>query len=319
MPDFVPLAEHIVDAILETSPGLAAYAGDHRFDDRLPDFSADAVAGDVAMLRDAGAALAYVDGDALDPEDRVDHASLFSLVDRALFELTEVREHEWNPLEHNPGNLLFGLIHRQYAPVEVRLTSIAARLSGIPDALATARAVLTDCPQIHLETAIGQFAGVATMIRDDLTPLLAEVPAFAEVLAPLQRRAINALREFVRWLRDRRDEGKGRDPRLGRRLWEARLWHTLDTELTAAEGLAGAQATVERVRAQLREATGSSDDAGIRAALGSLAAQRPDNATIVGRAAETLAEATDFVGTHGLVATCWRTQIQEDDRGCMGG
>ena len=96
--EFVPLAEHIVDAILETSPPLASFAGDHRFDDRLPDFSPEAVAGDVAMLRDASAALSQVDIDALGPDEQVDHACLLSLVERALFELAEVREHEWNPL-----------------------------------------------------------------------------------------------------------------------------------------------------------------------------------------------------------------------------
>ena len=44
MPEFVPLAERIVDALLESDPGLASYAGDHRFDDRLPDLSPGAVA-----------------------------------------------------------------------------------------------------------------------------------------------------------------------------------------------------------------------------------------------------------------------------------
>src|ERR671926_531063 len=114
--EFAPLAEHIVDALLETSPALAAWAGDHRFDDRLPDYSPDAVAGDVDMLRDASNALAMVDVDALDPRDRMDHAVLSSLVDGALFELREVREPEWNPLEHNPGGLLNKLIPRRFAP-----------------------------------------------------------------------------------------------------------------------------------------------------------------------------------------------------------
>ena len=82
----------------------ASFAGDHRFDGRLPDYSADAVvAATVAMLRDAADALSQVDDDTLDPEDRVDHQMLTSRVDRELFELTEVREHEWNPLAYNPG------------------------------------------------------------------------------------------------------------------------------------------------------------------------------------------------------------------------
>src|SRR5262245_18013288 len=230
---FVPLVEHIVDAVLETSPAMAAFAGDHRFDTRLPDYSASAVAEDVAMLRDASAALSQVDTDDLGPQEQVDHAVLLALVERAMFELTEIREHEWNPLRHNPGGLLYPLIARPYAPAEERLISIAHRLAAIPDALATAREVLSDCPRIHLETAVGQFTGTASLIRDERAPLLGQVPALAPTVEPLQQRAIAELGEFVTWLCDRAEEAGdgGRNPRLGRRLWEARLWHALHTEL----------------------------------------------------------------------------------------
>ena len=61
MPEFVPLAERIIDALLESDPALASAAGDHRFDDRLPDLSPGAVADRVAMLRDATDAMAGVE------------------------------------------------------------------------------------------------------------------------------------------------------------------------------------------------------------------------------------------------------------------
>ena len=172
MPEFVPLAESIVDAILESDPGVATYTGDHRFDDRLPDLSPGAVDARVAMLRDAADALSGIDADGLDPEDQVDHAILGAIAERGLFELSDVREHEWNPLEHNPGPLLHALISRQFAPAEERLVSLGGRLAAIPDALATARAVLRDVPRIHAETALGQFAGTAALIRDELPALV---------------------------------------------------------------------------------------------------------------------------------------------------
>jgi uncharacterized protein (DUF885 family) len=308
--DFVPLAEMIVDAILETSPALAGFAGDHRFDDRMPDLSADGVAADVAMLRDADTALSQVDSDELALPERVDHAVLQSLVERALFELTEVREHEWNPLEHNPGGLLHNLISRPYAPAEQRLTALAARLAAIPDSLATARTVLTDCPQIHLETAVGQFAGTAALIRDELKPLLEAAPALAATVEPLRQQALKELGAFVRWLREQVEvaeaAGGGRDPRLGRRLWEAKLWHTLDTELTAADVLARAEANLERVGGELRELAarltgGAATDDTVRAALGALAAEHPDDTTIVDLAKLTLEETTAFVREWDLV------------------
>ncbi|HET6214476.1 MAG TPA: DUF885 domain-containing protein, partial [Micromonosporaceae bacterium] len=83
--DFVPLAERIADAILEANPGLASFAGDHRFDDRLPDLSPDGVLAQTAMLADAACALSDVDAGALDADERVDHAVLMALVERHIF------------------------------------------------------------------------------------------------------------------------------------------------------------------------------------------------------------------------------------------
>ncbi|BBH66152.1 hypothetical protein ACTI_28370 [Actinoplanes sp. OR16] len=308
MAEFVPLAERIVDALLESDPAIATYAGDHRFDDRLPDLSASGVAGRVAMLRDAGDALSGVDPDGLDAEDQVDHAILTALVERAAFELTEVREHEWNPLKHNPGPMLHALLSRPFAPAEERLTSLAGRLEAIPDALATARAVLRDVPRIHAETAAGQFAGTAALIRAEVPALLAQAPGLRDVVEPAATAALAALGEFDGRLRGLLDSGEpGRDPRLGRRLWEARLWHTLDTELSASEVLSRARANLDRVGAELREAAaelvgGPADDDTVRRALDTIAAEHPDDTSIVGLAKLTMDETTAFVREHDIVS-----------------
>ena len=308
MPEFVPLAERIVDALLESDPNTAAYAGDHRFDDRLPDWSAPGAAGRAAMLRDAGDALTGVDPDGLDPEDQVDHAILSAQVERALFELTEVRGHEWDPLVHNPGPLLHSLIARPFAPLDERLGSLAGRLAAIPDALATARAVLRDVPRIHAETAIGQFTGTAGLIRDDLPTLLAGEPGMRATVEPAAAAALAALGEFDGWLRARLEgDDPGRDPRLGRRLWEARLWHTLDTELPAAEILDRAWVNLDRVGEALRAAAaeltgGPATDETVRRALDSIAENHPDNTTIVDLAKVTMDEAVEFVRRHDIVS-----------------
>ncbi|QDY06568.1 DUF885 domain-containing protein [Micromonospora sp. HM134] len=306
---FVPLAERIVEAVLESRPGFATSAGDHRYDDRLPDLSAPAVAADQAMLREAADALAEVDADSLDVEEQVDHALLAALVDRELFELSEIRAFEWDPLVHNPGPLLHALLARPYAPVEQRLAHLVGRLTAVPDALATARATLRDMPRVHAETAVGQFAGSAALIRDEVPLLLARAPALAGTVEPAATAAIAALDEFVGWLRAglAADAGPGRDPRLGRRRWEARLWHTLDTELGAAEVQRRAWANLDRVTAEIRAAAvelvgGPADDATVRRALDLLAAEHPDDHSIVDLASVTLDEAVDFVRAHDLVS-----------------
>jgi hypothetical protein len=323
MAQFVPLAERIVDAILEVNPALASYAGDHRFDDRLPDLSAAGVAAQVTMLEDAANALAEVDADVLDPPERVDHAMLSALVERGLFEATAVRGHEWDPLEHNPGPLLYALIARPFAPPDERLTSLAGRLAAVPDALATARATLRDSPRVHLETAAGQFTGAAALVRGEVPGLLASAPGLRGTVTPLAEAAAGALEEFAGWLRSRVDSAE-RDPRLGRPLWEARLWHTLDTELTAAQVLARAQANLDRITDEIRAASaelvgGPATDETVRRALGRLSAEHPDNDSIVDLAKVTLGETTDFVLANDLVTVvddpCEILQMPEFARG----
>src|SRR5437763_1661250 len=189
------------------------------------------------------------------------------------------------------------------------MASEFAPLAAIPDALSTARTVLSDCPRIHVETAVGQFAGTAALIRHQIPELLTEALGLAAPVTAAADQALAALDGFGRWLQDRLAGGEpGRDPRLGRRLWEARLWHALDTELTAADLFARAWATFEDGGARLREAAaelvgGTPDDATVRRALDRLAQDHPDNATIVDLAKLTPTEATDFLVAHDLVST----------------
>jgi uncharacterized protein (DUF885 family) len=301
MVGFTGLAERVIDELLAADPALAATAGDHRHDGALPDLSRDAVLARTALLRDASAALSGVDTDQLDEAGRVDHDQLLSLVERTLFALTEVREHEWNPLAHNPGPLLHALVARPFAPAAQRLEALAARLAAVPDALATARGVLRDCPPVHVETARSQFRGAAALVRDEVPALLAEVPALTPAVRPLADAAAEQIDAFAAWLaepgRVSADPGAGR---LGRRVWEAKLWHALDTELTSAEVLRLAWANLDRVTDEIRTAAagltgGRADDDTVRAALHELARRHPDDGSIVAFATRTLAETTRFV------------------------
>jgi uncharacterized protein (DUF885 family) len=324
---FVPMAERVVDELLAADPGLASEVGEHHFDHQLPDLSDDAVAVRTALLRDAAGALSGVDTDDLDEAERVDHEQLLWLVERTLFGLTEIREREWNPLVHNPGPLLHALVARPFAPVEERAASVAGRLTAIPDALATARTVLGDCPRVHLETGAAQFRGTATFVREEVRALLEAGGANPDSAEPIVSGAAKSLDEFAGWLADRAaalGEDGGRDPRLGRRLYEAKLWHTLDTELTAADVLRLARETLDRVTEQIREAAaelvgGRGDDDTVRSALSRLAGTHPSNDTIVGLAARTLEETTEFVREHGLVSLvdddCVIREMPEFDRG----
>ena len=190
-----------------------------------------------------------------------------------------------------PGRAAARAIARPFAPVADRLESLAGRLRPIPDALATARTVLRDCPRIHLETAAQQFGGAASLVRDEVPRMLVDEPALRgtdTAAADGGRRRPRGVRRVVR-----RASRAGRDPRLGRRLWEAKLWHTLETELPAAEVLGTRRrSSTGRRPSQLRELSRPDVRRHSRGRSTRLADEHPDNDTIIGLAKETLEETT---------------------------
>jgi len=299
--EFAVVAERVVDELLAASPSRAHWAGDHRYDHQLDDLSDDAARREVEQLRRASRELAAIDTERLGPQDDVDLQLIAADVDARLFELTSIDERTWNPLLHNPGQLIFGLIAREMGEPEERIAALESRLAALPDALATAEHVLGECPRLHVETAIGQIEGTAALVRDEVPALLNRVGGRHPAVASARDAALAALTRHRDYLSSILDSSH-RDPRLGRPLWEARLWHTLDSDLTAPAVLAGARADLERVTAEITEVAGEltgSDDAA--AALATLARDHPDDATIVGRIERTLAEATAFVTQHELV------------------
>ncbi|MFI5955330.1 DUF885 domain-containing protein [Cryptosporangium sp. NPDC051539] len=297
--EFRSTAEAVVDDLLAADPVAAHYAGDHRTDHELPDYSASGVADRVRRLREDADALAELDVDDLGPEDAVDAQLLASAVDQQLFALTELREHEWNPLVHNPGALLDGLLTRDFAPPPERLAALADRLRAIPDVLATAEEVLRDCPRIHVETALGQIDGTAALVSTEI-PRFAEGVTGADVTAPVAA-ALAALDRHRAWLTQQLETSSG-EARLGRRRWEAKLWHELDSELTASALLSAAEqhldAISEQIRETAKELTGSDD---VRAALDALAADRPTDAIVMSLATADLDTAVAFVREHDLL------------------
>lgn len=297
--DFVATVERVVDDLLDSDPTTALWAGDHRADHRLPDYSDDAVRGRVARLKEDSHALSEIDADGLDPEDAVDLELLQSTVDKQLFALTELREHEWNPLVHIPGFLLNSLLLRPSAPADQRLAAVIARLESLPDALSTTDRTLADCPRIHVATGLAQWNGMASLVQDEVPRLaaLAGQPNKADVPIADALQAIERHRETLKNL------PPGRAPQLGDRLWEAKLWHTLDSPLTAAEVLAAARDRLDLISAEIAEVaaelTGRPDP---KAALDELATDRPDDRTIVPEFERVMVEITDFVRENDLMA-----------------
>src|SRR5262249_61057932 len=102
------LAAEYLDDLAGRHPDVATELGDHRFDDRLPERSEPSLAAERQALDAFAARVAALtasagEGAALGPASARDAALLAEHVALRVFELDELREHAWNPLEANPG------------------------------------------------------------------------------------------------------------------------------------------------------------------------------------------------------------------------
>ncbi len=306
---FERLARATLDDVLSRRPDLATELGDHRFDDRLPDERPEALEDErrvlVARLRE----LSALGGSALLADNRVDAEILRAFAQRRLYELEALREHEWNPLVANPATAVYALLARDFAPLGERLRSLAGRLAAVPESLEVARRALHDMPRVHLETAVGQFAGTAALIGQEVDRALESEPGLRGEVDAVRPAALAAIEEHRRWLSGRLAslQGPGPDPRIGPERFARKLAHTLDAAASSDQVLARAEAELAQVEEEIartaaRVSGGAPGAPGlVRRVLDRLAADRPDNDTILGLCRRALEEATELVREQDLV------------------
>jgi uncharacterized protein (DUF885 family) len=295
--EFHRIAAVAIDQLLEQDPVLATWLGDHRFDHRLPDMSIENMRTFEGVLNDLLTELDAVDDIELAHEDFVDLEILRSYVVKTQFEVTQVQEYLWNPMQWNPGTAIHLLLSRDFAPEADRLKSARARIAQIPSFLAMARETLGVMSGIHVETAIAQIQGTVSLI--------ATVDQSVETVAALQ-----ALQDHIDWL-----EGQlpcaSRSPRRGTDLYAGILWHTLDSDTTLDSLWEAANAHLESVTAELRtsaeeyirEAGISPESDPIRAALSHIASVSPvTNETVLNHVEDALERARAFTISKDIVS-----------------
>jgi uncharacterized protein (DUF885 family) len=307
--EFAGLAREYLDDRAERHPETATSLGDHRFDARLSDPSARARQDERRALDGWAARLADIDRDALSAEHRVDAAMMADSLARRAFEIDELREHTWNPLQANPGQAIYQLLARDFAPLPDRLVSVAGRLAAVPAVLAEARGQLGSMPRVHLETAIGQFDGTIALVSSQIDAALEAAPGCAAELARVRPAALDALTGHRDWLSARLAEADGfADPRIGPERFARKLSLTLGAAADADAILARAQADLDRVSeeiAGLAARMSGVADAGpevVRQVLDRLARDVPDDTTILEFCRAALAAQTAFVTERRLLS-----------------
>ncbi len=315
---FEKLAAECIEDLLRSRPEMATQLGDHRFDDRLTDFSAPALAERERSLRAQLAALGRIDVEQLTGANRVDAEILRLELGSMLYMLTEEKPHEWNPLSYNDSlaTSIYLLTAREFAPAEERLRNAAKRMKAIPQVVEQIKVTLRNPPRIHTETAIGQTAGAIALVQNELEPLFEQAPHLREELKPAQAQAVAALEDYKAWLeKEALPTAKG-DFRLGAEKFRKKLRFALDSDMSPEEIVRRAERELETTteamyatalplfRKYFPDAEVGADKERakvIKAVLDRLAENRPNDDTVVARAKEITDAATAFVREKDLV------------------
>ena len=321
---FQTLADEYIADLANLSPVNATLIGDHSADGELDHVDAAAREEALASLREYRDAVMALDRDQLSRANQVDAELLLHAVESSIWSNETLQEWAWNPLYYISisGSAIYGLLARDFAPLEQRLASAASRLEQIPRFLEQVRASLEPdrVPKIHAETAIKQNPGLTSIIDHMIIPRMDALPAEqqAQLNAAIET-AKDAVAEHQTWLEEELLPRANGDFRIGAELYDTKLAFALNSPLSRKEITARAEREYENVRNQMYEVaklvylekhpmTAFPDNpdeayrqAIIRSALEEAYRELPARDGIVDVAKLQLQEATDFVIERNIV------------------
>src|SRR6202049_1019184 len=236
--EFEKIAKDYVRGFLSSHPENATELGDHRFDDKLSDYSPDTRNRLLARAKQFREKLkTFNDVSQLGGANQVDVRILRDNIENEIFELEELREAEWNPLVYNQSlaNSLYLLVARDFDSAEKRIPNLRQRMEGIPIVIKQAEANLQHPPKIHTETAIEQVQGAINLVRQGLDPLLNQAPQMKKDIAPIQEKTAQALEDYKKWLQQDLLKRADGDFRIGADKFRKKLRFALASDLSIEE------------------------------------------------------------------------------------
>lgn len=321
---FQNLADEYISDLVNFSPVTATLIGNHSADHKLDRVDEVGRAQYRELLVEYINALEALDTDRLSRANQVDADLLMNQLQSDLWSHDELQEWAWNPLTYVSlsGSAIYGLVARDFAPIETRLKNATSRLLQIPRFLEQSRGAIEPrrVPKIHAETAIRQNPGLASIIDLMIVPEM-------DVLAADDRRALteaievakNAVADHQTWLEEELLPQAEGDFRIGAELYDIKLQFALNSPMSRKEVTARAEQEYERVRNEMYDVamkvyqrvhpyTAFPDrpdepykQAIIRAALEEAYQELPPRDGIVDVAKQQLQQAIDFVVENNIV------------------
>jgi uncharacterized protein (DUF885 family) len=238
--EFYRQAEEFINRFMEEAPVAATQLGDHRFDDRLSDYSKAGIARQKREIKAAIKKFESFDAAGFDIDARIDHHLMLQIAKSALRGLDKLKHEVRNPGTYCDECLggVFLLLIKEFAPLEERLEKVLGRLRAVPEVLARGKENISpgEVPPVWNDVALDSSQQGLALFSLLIPALAQQAPKLTAELNKASQAAARALEDYARFLKDEVAGKAHGDFAVGKELFEEMLRddHMLDY---TAEGL----------------------------------------------------------------------------------
>ncbi|MCK5181946.1 MAG: DUF885 domain-containing protein [Dehalococcoidia bacterium] len=232
--EFYRQAEKFIDKLMQEAPVGATQLGDHRFDDRLADYSKAALERQVREIREALTEFEGFDPAGFDIDARIDLQMTVQVIKSALRDFEKLKSHVRNPGTYSEECMggVFLLLIMEFAPLEERLEKALGRLRAIPEVLARGKENINprEVPPVWNEVAMESCQQGLALFTVLIPALAQQVPKLATDLNAASQSAAQAFEDYAGFLKETVAAKASGDFAAGKELFEelVRENHMLD-------------------------------------------------------------------------------------------
>ncbi len=300
---FASLVQEYFAGVWRASPVTATTTGLHDYDTQLDDVSAAGHAREVQRLTSILTRLRGLDVVKLSPMERDDRDVLAAEIDRSLLEEQTIQNWRHNPSSYVDlmTTAIYGLIERDFAPLDQRLRSVIARENLIPPMLAEAKKNLIDMPPIFVEIALENLDGTADFFGKDVPEAFATLhdAALKTQFAASTKALLAAVADYKAYLVSQKPNAHGSfmlGPKVLQRLLASDM-----VNVPYDHVLAAGKAQLAKDRAAFLATELLVDPKSPDAALTVIENDHPDSAQLIPTARNGLVSLQTFIETHKIL------------------
>jgi uncharacterized protein (DUF885 family) len=254
--EFYQQSERWLERLLELNPVAATQLGNHRWDDRLADRTAEAMEGEHQEILAALAEFQAIDSTGFRLDARIDHQLMVQILKQLVRPYEKSQTHRRNPglyLDEGVAGV-FVLILVEFAPLPQRLRSALGRLRELPRVLQEGQRNLVpaEVPRVWAQIAVEQAQQAPGLFLGLLPAMAAEAaPELQAELMEAGQAATQAIQAYVQFIQDQVLPQAAGDFAAGRELFDEMLREEHMVDYDADKLLETGWAQFRSTRAQM--------------------------------------------------------------------